>query len=514
MLLGAGCGSVGSSSEDVADGPDESATEGDAPREDDGAPDGDADDDGGADGDDDVAPDADADDDGGAPDGDADSDADADVPADADGDDVPDAEVVTDADGDTYPASIDCDDHDPLVYPGTFRACSSACGTGTERCDAGSWVGCTAPTDCACAPPGTTRTVDCGRCGLASQRCGSGGVWDPPGACMSEGECSIGAVETEMCGLCGTRNRICDGTCRWRPWDACVDPGGECTRGADEIVRTGCPEGQIQRRVCTDACVWTAAVACTTDCILLPRTGGHQEEVCIPGGPFVMGENTEAGIAYDPHRYVHEVILSPYLVDRFGVTNGRYRACVDAGACAGPRDLTATYFNPDRATYDSYPVAFVTWADAVAFCAWDGGRVLLTEAQWEKAARGPAPRTDRYPWGTDTAYCTYVNNEMCGTAPAVSVDLYPLNVSFYGVRGMLANVYDWTRDWYDAAYYPISPTFDPTGPSAGIRRTYRGGSFLPAATIRYYSNSYRGHCLPTDNWASVGFRCAREPWTE
>jgi formylglycine-generating enzyme required for sulfatase activity len=419
----------------------------------------------------------------------------------------------TDADGDTYPEGIDCDDHDATIIPGSARPCTSACGTGTERCEAGAWVGCTAPTDCSCSPPGSARVIDCGNCGIASQRCGDDGTWEMPGECMDEGECAVATVETEACGICGTRSRICDAECTWRDWEECEEHG-ECARGTVEIVRTGCPEGQIQQRRCDDSCTWVTDVTCTNDCIVEPRTGGYQEEICIPGGLFVMGTDSTSW-EYRDRRPVHEVTLSPYLIDKYPVTNERYRACVSAGACAEPRNSDATYFSPDRATYNSYPVTYVNWADAVTSCAWDG-RQLPTEAQWEKAARGPAPREVRYPWGDDPDYCSYANSSRCGTGSLVAVDAYPLNVSYYGARSMQANANEWTRDWYDEAYYSVSPSFDPPGAATGTLRAERGCNYTNAldsdGTYRPVSNRNGGD--PANARNARGFRCVREPWSE
>ncbi len=430
-----------------------------------------------------------------------------------DGTDVEADTGPVDADGDTYPEDIDCDDHDADVFPGSVRECTSACGTGTERCDAGSWVGCTAPTDCACPTPGETRLVECGRCGQASQRCGSDGVWEMPGTCMYEGECYAGEVGTEPCGLCGEHSRLCSETCAWLDWEACVDPGGECVRGTTEITREGCPAGQIQQRRCSDTCGWTTDVACTTDCILTPRTGGHQEEVCVPGGDFIMGED-EGGTWSAAWRPVHTVTLSPYFVDVFKVTNARYRACVTAGACVAPHAPGATYFLADRTTYDSHPVTDVNYADAVAFCAWDGGRLLPTEAQWEKAARGPAPRTVSQPWGDSTDFCTYINHEDCGDPDmTVSVDEHPLNVSFYGVRGMNANGICWARDWYDSAYYSSSPGADPEGPAIGTQRVFRSQNWSFTVLPDHSTLSRRWPAVPGASGRDLGLRCARQPWS-
>ncbi|NMC70572.1 MAG: formylglycine-generating enzyme family protein [Myxococcales bacterium] len=457
-------------------------------------------------------------------DGDADSDAGPDVIEDvvpdrgddAGAGDATDAEAETgptDADGDTYPEDVDCDDHDADVFPGSVRECTSACGTGTERCDAGSWVGCTAPTDCTCSTPGATRLVECGRCGQASQRCGSDGIWELPGPCLYEGECLPGTFESELCGRCGSRSRLCTTTCTWMPWTECTGEG-ECEAGTVQVTRAGCLDGQIQRRRCDDTCHWSVEVACSTDCLLSPRLGGYDEEICIRGGSFTMGSEETQSMYFD-RMPVHTVTLSPYLIDKYPVTNGRYRPCVEAGACRAPRNPRAYYYWVDRATYDPYPVNSITWEDAVAFCAWDGGRLLPTEAQWEKAARRPGEPTSYYVWGTDPDPCPYVNWYGCGDDGFAPVDAYPAGISWCGVMGMGGNIGNYTRDFYDAGYYAVSPTLDPEGPVTAARRTCRGSYYraaLEGGNYRRVTARFSAYVAEPGDY--VGIRCARQAWTD
>ena len=131
-------------------------------------------------------------------------------------------------------------------------------------------------------------------------------------------------------------------------------------------------------------------------------------EVYIPEGSFMMG-STSGDADEKP---VHEVMLDAYWIDQTEVTVGMYRACVDAGVCAEPEQISSetrsSYFYNN--TYDDYPVIYVTWYDAVDYCSWVGGR-LPTEAEWEKAARGD--QQIKYPWGNADAtdqHANYGNN--------------------------------------------------------------------------------------------------------
>ena len=135
---------------------------------------------------------------------------------------------------------------------------------------------------------------------------------------------------------------------------------------------------------------------------------------------------------------VHTVFLDAYYIDKYKVTNALYKSCVDAHACAPPKFnnsyLRTTYYGDAR--YDQYPVIGVTWDMAKAYCAWRGAR-LLTEAEWEKAARGTDGRM--YPWGNgiDQSRANYNNNSDPNYAGDTSqVDAYPSGVSPYGVFDM------------------------------------------------------------------------------
>jgi len=91
-------------------------------------------------------------------------------------------------------------------------------------------------------------------------------------------------------------------------------------------------------------------------------------------------------------RPLHRVHLSSYWFDKYEVTNGQYRQCVEGGGCTPPKDRL-TFDDPQRV---QYPVTNITWNQARSFCQWQGKR-LPTEAEWEKAARGADGRI--FPWG-------------------------------------------------------------------------------------------------------------------
>lgn len=225
--------------------------------------------------------------------------------------------------------------------------------------------------------------------------------------------------------------------------------------------------------------------------------------VYIPAGKFRMGSRNSDLASQGDEKPQRSVTVSAFWIDQTEVTNKLYRPCIEAGVCATrvASETWDVYHNDPY--YDEYPAVFVDWANANAYCQWVGRR-LPTEAEWEKAARGPHARL--YPWGNEPPanhLLNYANNIGFPTI----VKSYEAGSSPYGVYDMAGNVREWVSDWYAYDYYRDAMSFNPPGPEAGRRHISRGGSFESSAGLVRSAN--RVSVPPLDRgFAHSGFRCA------
>ena len=221
--------------------------------------------------------------------------------------------------------------------------------------------------------------------------------------------------------------------------------------------------------------------------------------VLIPAGNFTMGSDT-GNLDEKP---VHTIYLNAYYIDKYETTNALYAQCVAAGKCTVPHDLSssthASYYG--NAQYANYPVIYIDWTQAKAYCEYARKR-LSTEAEWEKAARGTEART--YPWGNDVPSCSRLNHSSCVGDTAI-VGSYPSGVSPYGVYDLSGNVWEWVSSDYEA--YSYSATDGRENEVLSNKKVFRGGSW---SNDDYSTRStFRANVIPTINVNDVGFRCAQ-----
>lgn len=228
--------------------------------------------------------------------------------------------------------------------------------------------------------------------------------------------------------------------------------------------------------------------------------------VPIPAGPFTLGDR-RGGAIEQPER---TVTLSAYEIDRYETTFAQYYAFVKATGYRKPR--LYSYPNVETAPLSSItnpfsPVVGVMWDDAMAYCVWKGKR-LPTEAEWERAAKGMAPRP--WPWGDEAnpRFANLVGDED-GFKYSAPVGAFRGDRSPEGVYDMTGNVMEWTADWFDERYYAKMPGFDPPGPPDGVERVVRGGSWNDS--ILRAKTTTRFKVRPDYQDITIGFRCVKSP---
>ena len=220
--------------------------------------------------------------------------------------------------------------------------------------------------------------------------------------------------------------------------------------------------------------------------------------VFVPAGNFEMGSDNGDG----DEKPVHTVYLDDFWMDQTEVTNKQYATCVSAGACQEPastRSYTqSSYYGNSK--FDNYPVIYVKWDQANAYCSW-AGRRLPTEAEWEKAARGTQAFT--YPWGneaTNSGLLNYNGN----VGDTTEVGSYPDGASMYGALDMAGNVWEWVSSLYQP--YPYSAGDGRENLSASGSRVLRGGA--GDSLENNVRSAGRGGDDPSYTFNNVGFRCA------
>lgn len=226
-----------------------------------------------------------------------------------------------------------------------------------------------------------------------------------------------------------------------------------------------------------------------------------KDMVLIPRGEFVMGSPEHSD------ETPHKVVVDAYKIDKYEVSNRQYGEFMKATGHPAP-----AYWDDPRLNKPEQPVVGVSWFDAKAFCEWAGKR-LPTEAEWERAAKGPNG-DNHFPWGHtfDGSKANY-GQHVGRTSP---VDAYPDGVSGFGVYNMAGNVFEWVADWYDPDYYLHSPALNPQGPDKGFNyanqgpvKVLRGGSWIAPETSLHTSHRFWNQPENNSYGVGLGFRCAK-----
>ncbi|GAB1471367.1 hypothetical protein MASR2M66_22450 [Chloroflexota bacterium] len=227
----------------------------------------------------------------------------------------------------------------------------------------------------------------------------------------------------------------------------------------------------------------------------------------VPAGEFMMGSNSYLSRSA---AYTHQVNLDAFWIDQTEVTNAMYEKCVKDSDCTSPTYTRSSsresYYGNSQ--FDDYPVIYINWYQANAYCEW-ASRRLSTEAEWEKAARGTDGRT--FPWGGNIScllanYWGYSYN--CGT-DTHKVGENPSGASPYGVLDMEGNVWEWVSSLYQP--YPYKENDGRESLDSSGARVIRGSwTYWTGADVGGYHSTSADRLRDTPTLSSrfIGFRCA------
>ncbi len=305
--------------------------------------------------------------------------------------------------------------------------------------------------------------------------------------------------------------------------------------------------------------------------------------VTVTAGEYQMGDHHDGEADALPF---HMVYINAFDMDTYEVTNQQYATGLNWAYAQGNLITvtagvvykygggtvycdTTTSSSYSRIAWDgsrfgvvagkeNHPMVMVSWYGSLA-CAnwrsamegrplcydlstWDcdfstNGYRLLTEAEWEKGARGGhySPYW-RYPWG-DSIVTTIANYLSSGDPYEAGANPWTTPVGFYtgelhykadygwpgsqtsyqtsngmngwGLYDMAGDVWEWCNDWYGSTYYGSSPSDNPHGPTSGSYRVLRGGSWSGNST---YLRCAHRDCTPPDYRINdYGFRLASVP---
>jgi len=230
--------------------------------------------------------------------------------------------------------------------------------------------------------------------------------------------------------------------------------------------------------------------------------------VYVPSGSFKMGSKTGEA----DEQPVHKVKISGFYIGKYEVSNREFAEFLNVKGNQFEhnvlwinidghwRDLKCRIYEKDSSFfvekgYEDYPVNFVSWDAANAYCKWKGGR-LPTEAEWEYIAKKFSHSPDSleyYHWHAANSE-NKIHKIGAGTA------------NLLGIYNLQGNLWEWCADWYDNHYYEKSPRKNPLNMVPNDYKVIRGGSW--ANNKKMLNPSNRNAIKPNINKINVGFRIA------
>lgn len=242
----------------------------------------------------------------------------------------------------------------------------------------------------------------------------------------------------------------------------------------------------------------------------------YPEMIVVPSGTFMMGSKE----GQDNEIPVHEVSLSSFEISRHEITNHQFRIFIKA-----TKYKTTAEIDLSQQTWNSYaifgraryPVVYITYSDALAYCKWLSDMTkqvyrLPSEAEWEYAARG-GTKDQPYPWGKEiqVTQANYAPDDSRKAYGEPILDYLKPVGSYepngFGIFDVIGNVAEWCLDGFKTDFYKESPKENPICPDQGSARVIRGGGWMN--TSSFFSVSFRKNHPGAYKSSSLGFRVVK-----
>ena len=229
----------------------------------------------------------------------------------------------------------------------------------------------------------------------------------------------------------------------------------------------------------------------------------NMKMIWVEGGEFTIGCTVEQGNdCKGDEKYTQDLTLDGYYIGMLEVTQSQWRKVMKT---TFEQQVSSKVLGFNKKYIgDDYPMFFITWDEAMAFCeklSKQSGRkyTLPTEAQWEFAARGGIKSEGKKYAGSDIAVSVAWCNE------SFSGSVHPCGTKLsneLGIYDMSGNVMEWCKDWYKGNYKNQELT-NPQGPASGNKKVVRGGSSFSVAIYARVSSRYAAN---KDFISYIGFR--------
>lgn len=236
--------------------------------------------------------------------------------------------------------------------------------------------------------------------------------------------------------------------------------------------------------------------------------------VDVPAGVARLGADRNAEFAWDNEFKEHEVDVAAFSAQRYPVTNGEYLEFVKAG---GPRppfwierngELGVLGVFEELPFAKSWPV-YATNAQARAYAAWKGCR-LMTEAEYHRAAFAtPGGETRPYPWGEALPAAVHGNFDFARFDPE-PVTAHPAGASAWGIEQLTGNGWEWTQ----TPFGPF-PGFEPMASYPQYSADFFDGKHYvmkgasPVTARELIRRSFRNWFYADYPYMFAKFRCVR-----